>query len=877
MCQLFFYFFVISCFLFVFYLSGFITRETALKIPAAFFLFFILFLEIYLFAEFKIKGSQNDTSLGNNLERENENMAEFLTLTSCKIVEGALKISRQKKLSQVSGQALLYSALLEKNIQSIVFRLGIDVQEMLVDVKNYLEKSRSQSPDRVEDSRQRRSGQGSPDKIEDPRQSQDSMQSGQLGNIPEIIFSLSFQEIILEAAKVAFTRGLDTITDKDLLIALGRKDDFLKEILVGYGLQEKDLEDLTLWLDSVEKKIQKRKQLWRRENLAGYGFLGRDFASGFTVTLDQFSVDWQAVVSKYVFHEVIGHQEEIEELERVLAKDHLGNALIVGESGVGRKSVVEALAQRCFLGTSLLELNSKRVVELDMISLISRIKDQEILESTLEQIFEEAIGAGNVILVIDKLEQFIFPKKPLQGAVDISGILAKYLLIPNFRFIAITSLDALHQQLEHNPYFLEYFRKISVKEISESETLKVLQNLLLTLEQKHKIFIIHPSIRETVHLTAKYMPSLPFPKKAIDVLEEAAVLASKEKVLLPHHIAEVVSEKTEIPVGKIQAREKEVLLNLENLIHQKIINQEQAVQELAIALRRARAGITSTKRPMGVFLFIGPTGVGKTETAKALSEIYFNQFGEAEENNNVEDRPVFAAATAGKQNMIRVDMSEFQSISDIARLIGAVSPVEQEGILTTPVREKPFSLVLLDEIEKAHPNILNLFLQVFDEGHVTDGRGRKVVFSNTIIICTSNAGSAMIFKAMESGQQLQKEKILDAVFQQKVFTPEFINRFDAVVLFRPLTKENLIDIAQLMLDKLVISMKEKGIVLIVTGFLKDKIIELSYKPEFGAREMRRVIQNNIEHALAQALLAGEIKRGDTIEINPENFKIIKIP
>jgi len=269
-------------------------------------------------------------------------------------------------------------------------------------------------------------------------------------------------------------------------------------------------------------------------------------------------------------------------------------------------------------------------------------------------------------------------------------------------------------------------------------------------------------------------------------------------------------------------------------------------------LRRARAEISVRNKPMGSFLFLGPTGVGKTETSKALAEFYFGS----------------------EEKMIRLDMSEFQKVGDIPRLIG--SPGE-EGLLTTPIRERPFSLILLDEIEKAHPNILNLFLQVFDEGHLTDGLGRKVDFKNSIIIATSNAGYQIILRAIEEKTEWErvKEKLLKELFEKGIFRPEFINRFDGVIIFRPLDKENLMKIAELMLQKIKVRLKEKEIEFEITEPLKEKIVELSYDPKFGAREMRRVIQDKIENVLAQALLSEQIKRGDTIQIDPNTFELIK--
>ena len=326
---------------------------------------------------------------------------------------------------------------------------------------------------------------------------------------------------------------------------------------------------------------------------------------------------------------------------------------------------------------------------------------------------------------------------------------------------------------------------------------------------------------------------------------------TKDKILLPKHVAAIVSEKTQVPVGEVEEKEREVLLNLEELIHERIINQDEAVNEVSTALRRARAEVTVRKGPIGTFLFLGPTGVGKTETSKALAQVYFG----------------------AEERMIRLDMSEFQNVEDIPRLIG--SPGE-EGMLTTKARQKPFSLILLDEIEKAHPNVLNLFLQVLDEGHLTDGLGRKVDFTHSIIIATSNAGYQVILKAIKEQAEWGgvKEELLDYLFEKGIFRPEFINRFDAVVIFKPLSKENLLAIAGLLLLKLKKNLKEKEVDFVITDALKEKIAELGYNPTFGARQMRRVIQDKVENPLASALLSGKLKRGQKAEIDPEGFNLI---
>jgi len=818
--QFFFYLFLLSLLSIVFSFFGLTSNYVSLKISVLFLFLFLLFLELRLFADLKIKKFKPPVKLSEEvLGESNCNLAEFLSLDLCNIVESSIKISKRGRFSEVSSESLLYSALLNnKDVKTLVVKLGINASKLQSDLKNYLEKQ--------------------------PR--------GQKFNL---VLSESFMKTMEEAARLSVNRKHDFIDEKEVLVGLAKNDQFFKQILIEYEVKEKDIEDLTLWLENLEVRISEKDKFWLKENLASMGSLGKDFSSGYTVTLDSYSIDWREVVSRkeYVL-DIVGHEKEVKDLETILTKSSRTNALIVGEEGMGKKSIIESLAQRCYLEESLPELNDQRVVELDMVQLISRIQSQEKLEETLDQIFQEIVSSGNVILVIDKIDNYVNQRVQKPGEIDISVILSKYLPISSFRFVGITSYDGLHRKLEQNPSFLEYFSKIEVSEVSEADTIRILQDAAISLEHQYGILIVYTAIREIINLTSRYMPSTPFPKKAIDILYETAshVKALKEKILQPSHVAKIISDKTQIPIGKLEFKEKSVLLDLENSIHKRIVNQKEAVNEISIAMRRARSGISSKKRPMGSFLFLGPTGVGKTETAKALAEIYFG----------------------GENKMIRIDMSEFQSIEDIPRLIGAISPVEEQGLLTTPVRENPFSLVLLDEIEKAHKNILNLFLQVLDEGHITDGQGRKVMFTNTIIICTSNAGANMIFNSAALETELNKDELLNSIFQEGIFKPEFVNRFDATVIFHSLTKDNLKDIAQLMLGSLAKSLGEKDIEFIITDQLKEKIVGLSYKPEFGAREMRRVIQDKVENKVAEALLSDKIVKGNRIEINPDNFEII---
>lgn len=658
-----------------------------------------------------------------------------------------------------------------------------------------------------------------------------------------------------EALSVIEKRGKECIEIVDLIALLSFKNEIFKRFLIEKKIKMEDVEEVVRWVDSIEKDYKGEKKFWEWKNLIKKGVLAREWSSGYTPLLDRFSFDVTHSMRKQGFRRIFAHEKEVKEMEKILAGVEKNDVLIVGEEGTGRRSMVEALARNIAMGESLDELNYQRVVYLDLPKILSFAKDIDETEALLDKTLHESQNAGNVILVIDNIHQYIgVEAKRETGAVEITGILASYLPSPSFRLIGICTYEGLHKNIEKREEILSFFEKIEVSDVTEQETIKILEDRALRLERKYKIFFSFPAIREIVEKSAKYLPSDPFPEKAIEILDEAATLGHQRKiyVIRESEIDEIVTRKSNIPVGEIEDVERKKLLELEQLLHNRIVDQEEAVKEISSALRRARAQIGVRKGPMGSFLFLGPTGVGKTETAKALAEIYF-----------------------GSENrMIRLDMSEFQSIKDIPRLLGGSG---LEGLLTTPVRENPFSLILLDEFEKAHPNILNLFLQVFDEGHMTDGMGRKVFFKNTIIIATSNAGYQLIFKAVRENQDwnVMKEKLITFLVENGIFRPELLNRFDGVILFKPLTPEDLLKIAQLILNKVKRALKEQEIELIITEKLKEKIVELSYDPQFGARNMERVIQDKVGNVLAQSLLKKEIKSGDRISIDPENFIVIK--
>ncbi len=645
-------------------------------------------------------------------------------------------------------------------------------------------------------------------------------------------------------------RGGVKIKKNDVLVFASENHFILKEVFKNYDIDSEDVRNVFNWIYRMRKRAENQSKFWKWENLVKKGSLAKDWASGYTIMLDKFSINWTDYFKRNGFPDIIGHAKQIEETERILAKGGINNVLLVGDAGVGRVCIMRALAKKSFYAESLVGLNHKRVVELDLPFLIAKVENGEELENVLDHIFQEVVNSNNTILFINDIHNFLSGEsKP--GKVDVSGVLASYLPFDSFPIVGVTDYKG-YRTISNNSSVGSYFEKVDVPELSQKDTIMFLQRQSINMEFKYKKIISYQAIKEIVICSDRYIPEEPFPKKALDLLDEAMMYISQinEKTLLPEHIRKIVSRKMNIPVGAMDTQEKDILVNLESLIHQRLINQDSAVKEISSALRRSRSDISSHDKPIGSFLFIGPTGVGKTQTAKALAEVYFKDV----------------------RNMIRIDMSEFQTLNDIERLIGST---KSEGLLTSQVKQKPFSLILLDELEKAHKDILNLFLQVLDEGSITDGMGQRVDFKNCIIIATSNAGSNLILERAKdnvSSESLKLE-LLNYFFKESIFKPEFINRFSSVVLFEPLSKEHLLDITQLILERIKKNLSDKGIDFKITNELKQEIVNIGYNPSFGAREINRVVQDKVENALADGLISGKIKKGSVVKISIPNFII----
>jgi ATP-dependent Clp protease ATP-binding subunit ClpC len=630
------------------------------------------------------------------------------------------------------------------------------------------------------------------------------------------------------------------------------------EALTGYlsdlNLTKEEFMEIVDW--EMRNQIQKeiKGKFWLRENLFSKSPIGRYWAFAYTVKLDRCSSDLsEGDYSEYRHSRLFGRDRDLQEMKLLLTRSSQNNVILVGEEGVGRDTIVHTLSREIREMKAGEDFNDKRLLDVNIKEIISNAGERNEVENSLREIFYEAAYAGNIILFIKDIHQYL--KKDSQSEGDnIAEILSQFLAYPTFQIIGTTTPSEFHENVEKSESVMKYCDKIIIDEMSKEDTVRVLLTKLKTVE-KNEVIFTYQGIQELIKLCERYISDSPFPEKALDMMEEVILFWSNNGYspkINEEVVAQAFSNKIKVPLGEMTESESDKLLNLENILHQRVIGQDFAIKQIAETMRRARVGMANDKKPLGSFLFIGPTGVGKTESAKALAESYFGD----------------------ENRMIRLDMSEYQTQGSIDHLIGS-SALGQEGQLTSKVKESPCSILLLDEIEKANSDILNLFLQVLDEGNLTDAFGKKINFKNLIIIATSNAGADIIRDCIREGIPVDsiKEKVVDFVIKQGIFRPEFLNRFEGVIFFHPLDMEAVRKITQLMLENYAKNLKEKeNITIQFNPEIVDVVSEKSYDPTFGARNINRFIQDKIEDKIVKKIISGSLKKGGSVVFGKEDME-----
>jgi len=653
------------------------------------------------------------------------------------------------------------------------------------------------------------------------------------------IIDIDKKTLSQKALDVASSLNGKFVTSVDVLIAYLYLTEEKTKLLFNKELKEEDMQAIGFWLRREFSEEENPKKM--RAKFYGGG-IGEGLVSGWTPETRKYTYDFSySALREEPF--TIGREEEFRNILEALLKVENNNALLVGGAGAGKENLVRALCYYSFSGELGEGLNYKRVFQLDVGALTAGVENRGDLEIRLENIIAELSHARDVILYIPDFQNIV-------GAgsyeIDLSGALLPYLKSGIMPIVATMTKSTYKTYMEKNP-LKEAF---TVVDLPVPEKYIAIQMALCEsrkIEKKYGAILTYHAIEESVNLAGRFLQDSSLPGSAISLLETVAnsTRLSGERIVLKTHIVKNVENVAHVAVGAPNEEEKNLLLNLETKLHERVIGQDEAIREISEAMRRIRSGMANSERPVS-FLFLGPTGVGKTETAKALASLYFG----------------------GEEKMIRLDMSEYSDETGLKRLLGAPpGEGDERGELTDKIHDNPSSLVLLDEFEKAHPEIHNLFLQVLEDGRLTDNKGVTVSFRNSIIIATSNAGSEFIREEIEKGTKVDRifhQKLLDYLQTKGIFRPELLNRFEGVITFTPLNSEELNLIITLLLQSLKSNLSEQDINLVTGDDVIAKIAKEGFDPQFGARPIRRYIQDNLEDLIAQKKLKGEISRGKTV-------------
>ncbi len=724
------------------------------------------------------------------------------------LIEEACFLSQKLGLKQVYSLHIFRVMLGDKEIQNIFIRLNVDAKKMISLLDRNLARPEYFKEEKDND----------------------------------------LEEILISAFIEAYELGQDSVDPLNIISHCYERDNVLAEILEEVEITADRIRNTVSWF-RINRELINRNNSFKSSALLKPGSnMNRSFTAIATPTLDQFSHDL-TIKAKYGQLEMcVGREKEFSQIFQSFAGGHNG-LLLVGQNGVGKSSIVNGLAQMMVEEKVPKFLKDRRLIELDIPLLVSGA-DASLAQERLLLSINEANRSGNIVLYIDNIENMIGISSGSQESLDLSEVLAEAIRRKHIFCIASASSRNYSNYIE-NKSLGETMTTISIDEPDKNSAILILESKVPYLESKYGTYIVYGALEAAVNMSTRYLHDKALPLKAINLLEKGASISALRAANNPedvfcdrNEIAIAISELTGVPAQKVTESESVKLLNLESEIHKRLIGQEEAVKAISASLRRSRAELKDGKRPIASFLFLGPTGVGKTELAKAVSEIYFGN----------------------EDYMVRIDMSEYQGAESVDKMIGDRDSAG--GYLTEAVRKKPFSLILFDEIEKANPDVLNLFLQLLDDGRLTDGQGRTISFSESIIIATSNIGALYIQEEIKKNTNISiiTQGLVDDHLN-KHMRPELINRFDGIIVFKPLSEDNVLSIATLLLKKIKKNLDKKGY-----GFKADKdgvaiLAKLGYDPKFGARPLRRLLQDRIESVIANKILSGELKRRDTIVIN----------
>ncbi|MDP3964902.1 MAG: ATP-dependent Clp protease ATP-binding subunit [bacterium] len=660
------------------------------------------------------------------------------------------------------------------------------------------------------------------------------------------VLSSSMYRLLLDSYAEAYRRRAREVTTADLLTAVMVTGKEAQNILYDLNIELEELRNVVVWVTLQQELRQRLSRFHSLSRFKPKGTMNRAMTAIATPYLDRFSQDLTLLARAGALEYCVNRHDEHESIFRAMESEAYG-VVLVGQPGVGRKTIVNGLAQRMVTEDVPPMFHDKRLVSVSLGAVAAGASAPGVLEERLFRLLSEVARSGNIILFIEDIHNMVGMNTEQAEGLDFSEVFAQQL--SQHQILVISTSNPLeYRRYVETSALGDALHRIEVAEMDEQQTIHVLESKAGFIEAQQRVFFSYEAIAAAYRLAKRYVYDRFFPDKAIRLLEEVAAFVrrtrGKDTIVEANDVAQVIASKVRVPVTDVTEKESAKLMHLEERIHERLVDQEPAVKMVAEALRRARAELRDEKRPIVNLLFLGPTGVGKTELSKTVAEVYF-----------------------GSENaMIRIDMSEYQTKDSVDRLIG--SPNEQAfgargGYLTEAVRRNPYSLILLDEIEKAHPDILNIFLQVLDDGRLTDSLGRTIDFTSAIIIATSNAGTPLIQRRVLEGREI--EAIRDELINEELknhFRPEFLNRFDGVMVFRPLSHEDLTKIANILLRKVAARLLEKGIQFRATEEAIEELVNEGYDPAFGARPLRRVIQNTVDTALANYLLSGKLSRRD---------------